>query len=229
MLGILMLDTAFPRIRGDVGAVDTFDFPVIHERISGATVEDVVHRDRPSLVPAFIAGGRRLVDAGCHGIATTCGFLVRWQRELTQALDVPVLTSALMQAALVERTLPAGQRLGVVTYSAADLTADTMMAAGLPVDTPMAGVAQDGYFARTILHGAASLDVDRMRTETIDAARRLVDTHPDVGAIVLECANMPPYREAVGAATGRPVFDAALLFAWFHAGLAGRARAPESS
>jgi len=232
MLGILMLDTAFPRIRGDVGAVDTFDFPVVHERVRGATVEDVVHRDRPSLVPAFVTGGQRLVDAGCIGIATTCGFLVRWQRELTQALDVPVLTSALLQAALVERTLPAGRRVGVVTYSAADLTPDTMITAGLAADTPVAGVARDGYFARTIRQGAASLDVDRMRADTVDAARRLVDAHPDVGAIVLECANMPPYRDAVGLATGRPVFDAALLVAWFHAGLAGRsarAPAPESS
>lgn len=232
MLGILMLDTAFPRIRGDVGAADTFEFPVLYERVRGATVEEVVHRDRPSLVPAFVAAGRRLVDAGCIGIATTCGFLVRWQRELADALPVPVLTSALLQAPLVERTLPAGRRIGVVTYSAADLTPDTMLAAGVAADMPIAGVAPDGYFARAIRHGAESLDVDRMRADTVDAARRLVASHPEVGAIVLECANMPPYRDAVRAATGRPVFDAAMLVAWFHAGLAAgpaQAPAPQSS
>ena len=52
------------------------------------------------------------------------------------------------------------------------------------------------------------------------AARRLVGAHRDVGAIVLECANMPPYRAAVETATGLPVYDAAQLVAWFHAGLA---------
>lgn len=223
-----MLDTAFPRIRGDVGAEDTFDFPVLRERVRGATVEDVVHRDRPSLIPAFVAAGHRLADGGCLGIATTCGFLVRWQRELAQQLPVPVLTSALMQAALVERTLPAGRRVGVVTYSAADLTPDTMASAGLAANTPIAGVAPEGYFARAIRHGTPSLDLDRMREDTVDAARRLVDAHPDVGAIVLECANMPPYRDAVGDATSRPVFDAATLIAWFHSGLAAP-RAAQSS
>jgi hypothetical protein len=32
---------------------------------------------------------------------------------------------------------------------------------------------------------------------------------------------MPPYRDDVTAAVGMPVFDAADLVAWFHAGLAG--------
>ena len=88
--------------------------------------------------------------------------------------------------------------------------------------TPVAGVAPDGYFARSIRHGVATLDRARMERDTIDAARDLMAAHSDVGAIVLECANMPPYRDAVAAATGLPVFDAAQLVAWFHAGLESR-------
>lgn len=214
-----MLDTAFPRIRGDVGAADTFDFPVRYERVQGATVEDVVHRDRASLVPAFVAAGQRLVDAGCVGLATTCGFMVRWQRELAQALPVPVLTSALLQLPLVNATLPRGKRAGIVTYSAADLDAAALACAGADPQTPVAGVAPDGYFARTIRYGSEELDRERMQRDTLAAAQSLGTAHPDVGAIVLECANMPPYRDAVAAATGLPVFDAAQLLAWFHAGL----------
>jgi hypothetical protein len=220
MLGILTLDTSFPRIPGDVGAPETFDFPVVHEVVAGAYVEDVVHRRQQALLPAFIDAGRRLVDAGCTGIATTCGFLVRWQRELTQALPVPVLASALLQLPLVQRTLPAGRYAGIVTYSAADLGADALAAAGIDADTPVEGIEPGSYFEQTIRLGRPTLDPVRMREDTVAAARRLLRSHPHVAAIVLECANMPPYRDAVQDATGLPVYDAALLIRWFHAGLA---------
>ncbi len=220
MLGILTLDTAFPRLPGDLGAPETFDFPVQFEVVAGAFVEDVVHRRRETLLPAFVDAGRRLVDAGCTGIASTCGFLVRWQRDLAQALPVPVLASALLQVPLVQRTLPDGRRAGIVTYSAADLGADALDAAGIDPYTPVEGVEPGGYFAQTIRLGRPTLDATRMRDDTVAAARRLVGAHPSVGAVVLECANMPPYRDAVEDAIGLPVYDAALLVRWFHAGLA---------
>jgi hypothetical protein len=45
----------------------------------------------------------------------------------------------------------------------------------------------------------------------------LIQQHPDVGAIVLECTNMPPYSRVVRkAAGGLPVFDAVTMinYAW---------------
>jgi Asp/Glu/Hydantoin racemase len=219
MLGLLTLDTAFPRIPGDVGCAETFAFPVRIAVVGGASVDAVVHRAGDALLPAFIDAGRALAAEGCVGIATTCGFLARWQRELADALPVPVLTSSLLQVPLVDRMLARGRRTGIVTYSAADLAPDVLAAAGVDPATPVAGVAPDGYFARTIRDGASVLDTRRMAADTVTAARALAATHPDVGAIVLECANMPPYRAAVHAATGLPVFDAAQLLVWFHASL----------
>lgn len=220
MLGILTLDTAFPRIRGDVGCAQTFDFPVRYATPKGADPELVVHRRDDSMLPVFVAAALELVDAGACGIATTCGFLARWQDDLTAALPVPVLTSALLQAGLVARTLPKGRRVGVVTYSAGDLTPELCAIAGLPAATPVAGVDPNGVFARTIRHGAGKLDREAMARDVAEAARGLAGANRDLGAIVLECANMPPYRPEVEAATGLPVYDAAQLMAWFHAGLA---------
>lgn len=60
-----------------------------------------------------------------------------------------------------------------------------------------------------------------MSLDVVAAARRLAAEHRDLGAIVLECANMPPYRQAVELALELPVFDAAQLIGWFHAGIAG--------
>ena len=56
----------------------------------------------------------------------------------------------------------------------------------------------------------------------MDAGKALVARHPDVGAIVLECTNMPPYAAALQAATGLPVYDIYSMISWFHAGLRPR-------
>jgi Asp/Glu/hydantoin racemase len=219
VLGILMLDTAFPRIPGDLGCADTFPFPVRHALIPGAHVDAIVHGRRDAWLAPFIDAGHELAREGCTGIATTCGFLVRWQSAFSRACPVPVLTSSLLQLPLVQATLPAGKRVGVVTYSADDLDSDVLQAAGAAPDTPIVGVDPGGYFAQTIRHGSASLDRRRMEADTVAAARHLIEAHPGLGAIVLECANMPPYAKAVGRATGLPVFDAANLVSWFYAAL----------
>jgi hypothetical protein len=224
-LGILMLDTAFPRVRGDVGCAATFTFAVRIAAVAGASIDAVVHRPSSAVLPGFIAAGRTLADEGCVGLVTTCGFLARWQRALADALPIPILSSSLLQVPLIARTMPAHRRVGIVTYSTADLTPDVLEGAGVDPATPVAGVAPDGYFARTIRDGAQTLDAQRMAADTVAAARELSQRHRDLGAIVLECANMPPYRAAVQAAVRLPVFDAAQLIAWFRAGLAGYAQA----
>jgi hypothetical protein len=220
MLGILTLDTAFPRIAGDVGCAATFDFPVRYATVAGASPEDVVHRASDASLPAFVAAARSLASDGCIGIATTCGFLARWQRDLASALPVPVFTSALLALPLVARLVPGGRRVGVVTYSARDLSPATLDAAGADPATPVEGVDPSGVFARTIRHGASRLDQAAMAADVVAAAQRLCRAHGDLGAVVLECANMPPYRAAVARATRLPVFDAAQLVTWFYRGLA---------
>jgi hypothetical protein len=223
MLGILTLATRFPRIEGDLGSPATFAFPVRIAQVAGASVDAVVHRPDDALLGDFIAAGRDLAAQGCIGIVTTCGFLVRWQRELAAALPVPVLTSALLQLPLVERCLPQGRRAGIITYSAPDLGPAALAAAGIAADTAVEGVDPAGVFARTLREGSASLDPSAMGDDVVVAAQRLVRRHADLGAIVLECANMPPYRAAVAAAIGLPVFDAAELCRWFYRGLAAGA------
>jgi hypothetical protein len=109
MLGILTLDTSFPRIRGDVGCAATFDFPVGYATVAGAAAGASSIRASDDAA-AFVARG---TDArrrrAAIGIATTCGFLARWQRELARELACPVLTSSLLHAPLVRACCRAAQ------------------------------------------------------------------------------------------------------------------------
>ena len=50
----------------------------------------------------------------------------------------------------------------------------------------------------------------------VEAAEKLVTEHDDVGAILLECSDIPPYAYRVQQATGLPVFDFITLINWAH-------------
>lgn len=209
--GILMLDTRFPRPVGDVGNAASFDFPVRYRVVEAATARRAVHDRGRGLLPAFIDAGCALCGQGARVIGTGCGFLALFQRELADALPVPVATSSLLQVPYVERTLARGQRVGVLTADASALSADHLRAVGVAVDTPIEGIDPDGAFARTLFDDREALDQADAERAVVDAARRLLRRRPDVGALVLECTNMPPYAAAVTRATARPVYDVLTL------------------
>jgi Asp/Glu/hydantoin racemase len=212
-LGILMLDTRFARVLGDIGNPKTFAFPVRYRTVRGASPRRVVvERDRSLLAP-FIEAARALEEEGATAITTSCGFLALFQREMAAAVRVPLWTSSLLLVAEIEARLGAGRRVGVVSADAASLTADHLRAVGAAADTPIEGLAVDSALRATLIDDRAELDVAEASRATVDAALRLVARRPDVAEIVLECTNLPPYADAVRAATGLPVHDITTLIA----------------
>jgi Asp/Glu/hydantoin racemase len=221
-VGILMLDTRFPRIPGDMGHAATFPFPVRYHRVSGASPDLVVRRGAAGLLPAFIDGARQLEREGVGAVTTNCGFLVKYQAQLAASVRVPVLTSSLLLVPLVHRMLPPGRRVGVLTVNAAGLADEHLRGAGIGPEIPLAvaGLEGEKEFTRVLLGDEAELDVDQAREEHVRVARRLVTDHPDIGAIILECTNMPPYAPDVQRITGLPVFDVISLVSLVHGALA---------
>jgi Asp/Glu/hydantoin racemase len=222
-LGILMLEARFPRIPGDMGNATTWPFPVLYRVVRGASPERVVLQGARGLLPLFIDAARDLVQQGAEAITTNCGFLSLFQHELAQAVNVPVATSSMMQVPWVQATLPPGKRVGVVTVCASTLTAHHLASVGVPAGTPIAGTENGREFFRVLIKAEAEdMDVDAARKDVVEAGRRLCTEHPDVGALVLECTNMPPYAAALEAAVRVPVYDIYSLVTWFHAGLRPR-------
>lgn len=218
-LGILMLETQFPRIPGDIGNATTWPFPVQYRVVRSATPELVVRNDARELVDLFIDAARDLVASGCDGITTNCGFLSIVQDQLAEALPVPVATSSLMQVPMVQAMLPAGKRAGILTISKETLTDAHLKAANVPLDTPIVGTEGGKVFTRDILGDAPEIDFAACLEDMQQAARQLVTDHPDVGAIILECTNMTPYAAEVRRITGLPVFSIYTFARWFHQSL----------
>ncbi|MGE0800487.1 MAG: aspartate/glutamate racemase family protein [Lautropia sp.] len=208
-LGILMLDTRFPRPPGDIGNPVTFErlgIPVRHLVVRGAAPAAIVRGRDPAALAPFLAAARALAAEGAALLSTSCGFLVRHQAELQAAVAVPVVSSSLLQCA----GLPAP---GIVTIDAAALDPATLAAAGVAPGTPVAGVAPGSSFQRAILGDEPALDPAAACADVVAAARSLQARAPALGSIVLECTNMPPYHDAVAAACGVPVHDIVSLLA----------------
>ncbi|MEP3048188.1 MAG: aspartate/glutamate racemase family protein [Roseibium sp.] len=220
-LGILMLETRFPRVHGDVGNALTFPFPVQYRVVCGASPDKVVREDPRKLAEQFIEAGRDLIGLGCDGISTTCGFLTPLQRELANALSVPVATSSLMQIPMLQKMLPNGKRVGVITISRDSLSKAHLLAAGIvnPDTVPVVGTEQGREFSAAILEDRLTLDFDACRLDLLDAANELVTLHPDVGCIVLECTNMAPYAADIRKVTGLPTYSIYSFLCWFQMGL----------
>lgn len=218
-VGILMLDARFPRIPGDVGHAATWPFPVLYRVVRGASPDRVVRRAAEGLLQPFLDAAADLVRDGADGLVTNCGFLSILQKEIAAHVGVPVATSALMQVPLIERLLPPGRRVGIVTISKESLTPRHLAAAGVAPDTPIAGTEHGAEFSRVILSDELELDPAAAEADVLAAARGLADRHPDVGAILLECTNMGPYSAAVQRGTGLPVFDMAGFVRWFQSAL----------
>lgn len=221
-LGILMLNTRFPRIPGDIGNAMTWPFAVQYKVVTTATPDAVVRQDARPLFDAFAEAGRELVAMGCDGIATNCGFLVPFQDDLANALGVPVAASSLLQAPMIQRALPAGQSVGIMTISAETMTEAHLDAAGIDAETPIIGTGAGSHFTTHILDDRPDMDFDQARADNVAAAQKLVDMQPDVGAILLECTNMVPYAADIRRATGRPVYSIYTHLLWFQAGLMPR-------
>ena len=79
-----------------------------------------------------------------------------------------------------------------------------MGASGIPV--AVEGI-EDTYLWNVLLNDLTELDVKLAEDDVIMAAQRLVSKHRDIGAIVLECTNLPPFAKSIQQVVGLPVFD----------------------
>jgi aspartate/glutamate racemase len=221
-VGILMLEARFPRIPGDMGNAETWPFPVLYKVVPGASPRRVVFDKAQGLLADFLTAAHELVRLGADGITTTCGFLSLYQREIAAHVGVPVATSSLMQIPFIERVLPPGKRVGVLTISAASLTREHLRAADADPATPVVGTDDGSEFTRVIINDEERLDVAAAERDILAAGDTLVASHQGIGAVLLECTNMVPFARALSERLRLPVFSIYTFVTWFQSGLVPR-------
>lgn len=223
-VGVLCLETAYPKIPGHIRNPDTFGFPVVYRVVEGATPERVVGQADPRLLEPFVDAAKALEAEDVAAITTSCGFLVIFQRELAAAVRVPLYSSSLVQLPMVHRMLRPGQKVGVLAARRRSLTRRHLEAiGGESVPICVAGMDDQPEFREVILEGRRhELDADRLAREVLSEADRLARAEPDMGALVIECTDLVPFAHAVQARLGVPVFDIVTLTEMVYATLTRR-------
>lgn len=203
-----MLESRFPRLPGDIGHPDTFKPPALVKIVADATPERVVCDNADGLVAQFAQGARDLQAKGATLITTSCGFLVLHQSTLQQAVDVPVISSSLQAVPFVEKALKLqGLRAAILTISPSNLSQNHLHAAGIAQELPIGAPQRDGAFCSSILGNKSNMDEAAARSEVLSAAKTLVAKHKHIGAIILECTNMPPYAKDIAQLCQIPVLS----------------------
>jgi hypothetical protein len=205
-LGVLMLDTRFPRPPGDIGNPASFDFPVLFRTLPGASVARIVTSDPlpDTIVQEFSAAARKLIAASATAITTSCGFLSPLQHDLQAVLPVPVVTSSLWMLPVLRTRYGADAPIGILTFDAHRLAPHH-----IPDDGPFVveGLQPGDHLFDVIAANLETLDPVRAEAGVVAAARRLKSRSAGLKAVLLECTNLPPYRQEIAEICGCEVID----------------------
>ena len=221
LIGILYIDEVnYPLLPGNVVNACTYSYPVAMEPVEGLTIEQLFAAG-DEVLPMLLAAASKLQRKGVRAITGACGFFGNYQREIASALDVPVALSSLVQLPWMRMLLKPAQPIGVLTADLSSLTDRLLAACGTTSREGL--VLRDLRHAEAfscILEGRGTFDNEQVRREVVSAALDAQRERPDLGAILLECSDMPPYAVDVQRATGLPVFDFTTLIDFLHSAVA---------
>jgi hypothetical protein len=208
-IGILVTDAIITRPPGDVGNPATYPFPVLYRRVPCASLDRIIEKEDPELLPPILDAARELVRKGAAAITSTCGFMILYQPKLARELSVPVFLSSLLQLPFIRGILNPDDQIGIITANAGHLTSRHLRLAGLEDigAVKISGLENQPAFREAIFSGSGGFDPEAIQKEVVGAARELIRKNPRVKSILLECSNLPPYASAVQKEIHLPVFD----------------------
>ena len=224
-IGILQLPANIPMLPGDVGNPSTFDFPVMYELIEEIDPFWVLAADpHPVVMEKTIAACKRLTMQGATTIIGNCGFFANYQQEVAASLDpgVQLFSSSLMQVPMVLNSLGSNKKVLILTANAELLLpAPALKNCGVSEEDMKRLVIvgnEDGKEMKRVTEETGSFNPKKLEQELVKLAVDAVKANPDIGAIVLECTEFPPYAHAIQEATHLNVWDFTTMVNFMHDG-----------
>ncbi len=217
-VGIIYIeDVWYPMVPGNVVNAYTYDFPVRMRAVPNLDIDRLFKAD-PTIADDIITLGKHMIEKeGIRALCSACGFFGNFHKKVSESLDIPVALSSLVQVPWIRSIIKPNQKIGVLTADASSLS-NQMLKSCYIEDRDMLVVKdlRHGPEFSAILEYRGEFHNGKVREEVVGAALELLDGDDDIGAIVLECSDMPPYAAAVQKATQLPVFDFITLIKWLH-------------
>lgn len=211
-IGIIAIDLEYPKLPGNVVNASTYDFPVLYEKVSFEI--EALFRGDDEIKEGIVNAAKKLEAEGVRAIIGACGFFAHFQEDVKEAVKVPVYLSSLCQLPSIKVGLKKGQKVAVIAASGESVTDSLLSAVGGSMDDiEVFDVGSMESFA-PIRWGKHELDNGRLTEDMRALGARIREEHPETGAILLECSDLPPYAWAVQEGSGLPVYDFISLIRW---------------
>lgn len=213
-IGILCIPGVAALIPGNVQNAQTFDFPVKYHVLREVSFEQIAKGDK-EVVPTIVAAAESLVQDGVKTIIGACGSFGHYQSTVANAVAVPVFMSILTQAPLLLAGLGANQSLAIVFATKTAFTPLIQRECGIDdIDriVPIDLIDCPAFLDMTEV--GKECDGDELLRQIVDKVEAGIDT--SVGAIMLQCSDLPPFAAEIQQHFGLPVFDMTGLINWLY-------------
>jgi len=224
-VGIIQLPANIPMLPGDMGNPTTFNFPVLYELLEDVDPFWVLAAEpHPIVMEKCIEACKKFAMQGVKTIIGNCGFFANYQPEVSKSLDVGVqfFNGSLMQVPMLLTSIGSNKKVGILTASKKLLEPSPALKNSGVSDEDMNRIViygnEDGEQMKLITGETGKFNPKKMEKELVALATKMVNDHPDIGAVVLECTEFPPYASAIQDAIRRNVWDFVTMTNFMHAG-----------
>lgn len=211
-IGVLCLEVPPDRFPGSLADPTIFPVPVLYETVAGAWVDAILASD-PALLEPTIRAAKKLEQLGATFLISNCGFFIEYQSAVRRHVPVPTAISSLLWLPHLDQMRSPGRKIGILTYDATKLTTAHLKAAwpGFNLDAIVV-MGLEGTKTWTNAGRKDSVyDFDQIWADLRALVDRLMDEHPEVQMILVECVTMCAFVPLIKRHLGLPTYDIVAL------------------
>ena len=214
-LGIIILDDVYPGFPGDVRNASAYPFPIQYEIAEGVDIQALLHAaDKSPCLAPIQRAAKKLEQMGCRAIAAECGYFAYFQREIAGYVDVPVFMSSLLQVPLAQQLIGPDRVVGLLIAQEDRMTHAHLEAVGIQPGSNyvIAGAESrcpefEHLWCEPKRTDPPAAYYDKTEKEFLQVAVDFYHTHPNMGAMLLECTGMQPFARALQREIDIPIFS----------------------
>lgn len=226
-LGIIILDEVYPGFPGDVRNASAYPFPIQYEVVKNVDINRLVREeDKSPCLPPIQEAAENLEAMGCRAIAAECGYFAYFQKEIAGFVDIPVFMSSLLQIPMAQQLIGPDKVVGVLAAEKKYLEDAHLTAVGVQLGSNyvVGGAMDDGHCVEfeNLWRADKRPEIPqafyaKAEKEFVGRAADFFHSHPNMGAMVLECTGFQVFARALQREIDIPVFSWGTLLDYAYA------------
>lgn len=205
-IAVLVFSTTIPRVAGDPGNNESFNYPVHFEILEGNFNNLLKYNDE--VLSNISAVLHDLERKGFKAIIADCGLMSLYQNAFSE-VKVPFIGSTLITLPLLWQIIGRQGEIGIITGHSALLTREHLLNSGWndEIKILIQGMENEPHFNKIVILGEHSLDINKMKNDVINACEKLIRKSNNLKAIIIECSNLGTFSNSLNEMFEIPIVD----------------------